>query len=403
MKTPVWPARVAVGLLVLSAAMFAGALWLKQFNPAVDQSQTQVVGHYLSFMACGALGGLLAARRPNNVVGWTFLAIGMIAGLTVLSMEYAHYGLLTSPGSLPRAGVAAWMQTWTWSALMGGFFYVLLVFPSGSLPSRRWRTATVLLGVGVALVAVAEQLRPVWHIGQNEWGLAVPNAFGLGAGEGVVGVVEAAGLVTASVAMVLAVVCIVIRYRRARGVERMQVKWVAYGAVVAVTSTVLVDSLPVPAAVSDLSSLLFAVLPATAVIAVMRYRLYDLERLVSRTVTYTVVIAALAGLYALGVVGLGRGLVAITGRSPGDVAVAASTLAVAAAFRPVRRRVQEVVDRRFNRSRYDSTKLIEAFAARLRDQVDVDALAADLHDVAVASVRPAAASLWWAPRTEVPR
>ncbi|MDP8927405.1 MAG: hypothetical protein M3O70_02210 [Actinomycetota bacterium] len=395
-----WAARVALVLLVGMLLLVAGAFWIERFKPSVGQALSEQVGLQLSFVACGVLGALLAARRPTNRVGWAFLAIGVIAGLTSFSIQYAHYGLLTRPGSLPLAGVAAWSQTWTWFALMGGFFYIILVFPDGRPPSPRWRVVTALLAVGMASLAVVEHLKEEWHIGQTEWGLVVPNPFGPRVDDDVVATLEAVAGGIASVAMVLALVSLVVRYRRATGPQRTQLKWVMYGTVVAVIAITAVDTLPLPAAVKDLSAALLAILPATAAIAVLRYRLYDLDRLIGLTVTYAVVVAILAGLYGAGVVGIVRVVVALTGESPGDLVVATSTLAVAAAFRPLTRRVQSTVERHFYRSRYNANRIVADFTTRLRNPVDLDALATDLGRVTVTTMRPTSITLWWAPRQQ---
>lgn len=391
-------ARVAVALATLMAALFSGGIWLNGLNPPVGQPLAERVGLLLSFAACGVLGAFLAVRRPANRVGWSFLAIGVTSGLMIATMEYAHYGLLTAPGSLPLATVVAWLQTWLWFALMAGFATVLLLFPDGHPPTSRWRVVGWVLGLCLVGAIVLESLRPTWYIGQTDWGLAVPNALGLEVRPALFAAGESAVMAVASVAILLAVASIVVRYRRAGGIERLQLRWVAHGAVVALALTVAVDQLPVPPVIRGLDTASFALLPVTAAVAILRHRLYDLDRLVRRTVTYAIVLALVAGLYAVAVIVVGGLVRSVTGGAD-DLVVALSTLAVAAAFGPLHRRVQAGVERRFYRSRYDANRIAGEFASRLRDQVDLEALARDLGRVTVESMQPTSATVWWAPRT----
>lgn len=392
-----WPGRLAVGLFALMVVLIALGLWLERLNPPIDQPLSEQVGLFVAFIGCGALGALVAARRPGNAVGWMFLAIGVIAGMAAFSTSYANYGLLTRPGSLPLAGTVLWLHQLTWPAILGAFTYVLLLFPDGKPPSRRWALVGWLIAAGVGIFAIAELVRPELAIGQTHWGLAVPNPFPLVVSDATAGMLELLALALALPAPFFALAALVSRYRRARGVERVQLKWVTYGAAVWAVGMPVVDAVPLPAAVSGFGAILFVAVPATAAIAVLRFRLYEIDRVVSRTVSYAVVVATLAGIYAAGVIGLGGLVRGLTGTTSSDLVVAASTLAAAAAFGPVRRRAQLLVDRRFNRSRYDAARTIEAFTTRLRDEVDLAALSTDLRRVAVAAVHPTTASLWFAP------
>lgn len=399
-----WTGRrtLAVGLAALTLGLVAAAFWMETLNPPVDQPLTEQLGLQVSFAACTALGALLAVRRPSNAVGWVFLGIGLTAGVVAFSLQYAYYGLLTQPGSLPFASVAAWLQTWTWTGLMAGFVLAILLFPDGRPPSRRWWSVVWLLGLSVVLLATVEQLRPAWHIGQTHWNLAVPNPLGWTAPAGVVSMLESLGVLGAIAAMLLGVAAIVIRYRRSRGTERLQLKWVTYGAVVSVGGAIVLEVAPLPAVLDHLSAAQFSVLPVTAAVAILRHRLYDLDRIISRTVTYALTVASLAALFAVGVLGAGGAIRQVTGNTSSDLVVAVSTLAVAAAFGPLRRRMQRMVDRRFFRSRYDANRTIETFGSRLRNQVDVEVVASDLHGAVVNTMHPTTASLWWVPRGGAP-
>jgi hypothetical protein len=341
----------------------------------------------------GSLGALVAARRPSHPVGWLFAGIGLSASAQLVAGNYAMSALADQ--TLPAGGVAAVAAEELRIAGLGMLVAVMLVFPTGRPPSRRWRVVAWLGGVGLLAYMAREGLTP----GRGEALLGHENPFGV---DGLPGLLQLLGLVEALFALAaLAVIgSLMVRFRSARGIERQQLKWFVYAAVVAlvvlVAASVLLDDLMEN---SPLGSILWGATPvalAVAVaVAVLRYRLYEIDRLVNRTLVYGLVTALLAGVYAVLVFVLGGLLDPAGGQS--EFAVALSTLAAAALFQPARRRVQAAVDRRFDRRRYDAARTVAAFSARLRDEVDLDTLSSELLAVVDRTVQPAGMSLWLRP------
>jgi hypothetical protein len=340
-------------------------------------------------VAFALLGAVVAARRPENPIGWLFLAIGLSGALGVVSNEYVHYTLVTAPGALPGAAVAAWLSLWTWWPAYGLVPLVLLVFPDGHLISPRWRWAAWLAGGGVGLMTLGIAASTVGD----------PVRFALSEEEpgGVAGLVLAVSVGAAAVSFLAALGSLALRWRRARGREREQLKWVAFAAGLALVANVGFQVLQLP----GLGFAGIALVPLGAAVAILRYRLYDIDRIISRTVTYGLLTALLGLVYVAGVFLFGR-LLTPDGESSA-LAVAASTLAVAALFQPARVRVQVAVDRRFNRSRYDAARTVEAFSARMRDEIDLDTLTAELLAVVDQTVQPTASSLWLRPPVQASR
>ena len=344
-------------------------------------------------LAFGVVGAIVAQHQPRNPIGWLFVALAAVEGWAGLAYGYASYSFEVA--ALPAATYAAWFATWA-SVLAPGFIaFCLLLFPDGHLVSPRWRVAAwgslALVAIIVARFALVPE--PLSDFP------AVSNPLG----------VEALAPLTAlpedllfAPLIACAAAALVVRLRRSRGVERQQVKWFAWSAamipvflVVGGTIAAATDS-PDDSAVGHAFAFLFAVilagLPVSAGLAILRHRLYDIDRIISRTLVYGVLTATLVATYLVSVLLLGIVLEPLAGGS--DLAVAASTLAVAALFRPVRARIQQVVDRRFYRSRYDAARTAESFAGRLRQEVDLDAVSTDLRDVVRDTVQPAHVSLW---------
>ena len=276
-----------------------------------------------------------------------------------------------------------------WLPILGLIFiFTLLLFPTGRLPSPRWRPVAVVGGLAIAVVTVLGAVRPTLRLQNEEVYLANPVGVA-GAPDpenGSLGAVLLAGLGAGMVASG----SLVLRFRRSQGVERQQLKWFTYAAALLlavnlVTITILPDGLA-----SDLLfGLSIAFVPIAAGVAILRYRLYDIDRLINRTLVYGLLTFLLAGVYA--------GLVLVLGQLSGGVAD--GTLAVAALFQPARRRVQSVVDRRFNRRKYDAARTVEAFSARLRDEIDLDTLSSELLAGVDQTVEPTTVSLWLRPST----
>jgi hypothetical protein len=314
-------------------------------------------------------------------------------------MEYAAYAYPTRPGSLPGASWAAWYQQLWWTPMLALILIATpLLFPTGRLPSARWRPVAVV----AALVTVALELllafRPTIKLQDQNYG--VDNPIGLAwVPDPETSAVGGALVGLLAVCLVAAVLSLVLRFRRSRGVERQQLKWFTYAGVLLILGGPLASYL-LPSSVSDVTfGPTIASVPVAAGIAIIRYRLYDIDRLINRTLVYGTLTALLGGVYAAAVLVLGQVFGGVAGNPP-PWAVAGATLAVAAMFQPARQRIQAVVDRHFNRRKYDAARTVEAFSARLRDQVDLDTLSAELLAVVEQTMQPTTASLWLRPPTE---
>jgi hypothetical protein len=351
----------------------------------------------LAFAAFMVVGAIIVAHRPGNAVGWIFSAIGLLTAIGVLATEYAAYAARTRPGSLPGVVLATWYTSWWWyPTLVLVLVFTPLVFPTGRLLSTRWRPVAVAAGIGTAAIITLSALQPTL---QNE-DRPVRNPVGLSGTpdpeEGVVGAVLL-GLLLACVAA--AATSVVLRFRRSQGVERQQLKWFTYAATLMALFMLLSDYLfPQSSVVDALYGFVVALVPVAAGVAVLRYRLYDIDRLINRTLVYGLLTALLGAGYAAAVLVLGQ-LFGGVGGNPPTLAVAGATLAVAALFQPARGRTQAVVDRRFNRRKHDAAQTIQAFSTRLRDQVDRDTLSAELLAVVEQTMEPTRVSLWLRPPT----
>jgi hypothetical protein len=349
------------------------------------------------FPGFATVGAVIAARRANTV-GWLFLSLGFVAALHAFSMAYAERDSLVDPASLPTGSLVGLLAGWLWPLNYLLFCLVLLLFPDGRLPSPGWRPAArfILVAWGVSIL-----VNPLAPAEDNP--LGVP-ALGRPAGQLLLLVVNAAGLV----ALVIAAAAPFLRFRRAGYQQRQQLKWVAFTVAVSVLSVLvglglgqLFPSVLVIGLLGLLGLLGVVVgLPVAVGVAILRHRLYDIDRVINRTLVYGLLTALLAGIYAGVVLGLGQLFGGIGEQAP-SWAVAGATLAVAALFQPARRRIQAIVDRRFNRRKYNAAKTVEAFSTRLRDEVDLDTLATELLAVVDETVQPAKASLWLRPPTQM--
>jgi hypothetical protein len=365
----------------------------------------------LLLVTVATMGALIVARRPGNLIGWSFAAAGLGLALQAFAIEYAIYALLTDPGALPGGAWLAWLANWlSTPAIYSAFAALLLLFPNGRLLSPRWRPVAWLVAGWIAGVAVGNFASPLDPYLSAE----APVSPG-GAGGRVMDTIGGLSWLLGNLAIPTAVASLVVRFRRSRGEERQQLKWLAYAAVMlglgglGVGLGGILEQLgwippqPTPSppviVLGGVAILGLTGLPFTAGIAILRYRLYEIDRIINRTLVYGLLTALLAALYGGLVLGLGQ-LFGGLGTEPPSWAVAGATLAVAALFQPTRRRIQRTVDRRFNRRRYDAAKTVEAFSARLREQVDLDTLAAELLAVVNQTMEPNQASLWLRPPAE---
>jgi hypothetical protein len=390
-----WAAGLAWGLWALAMLGLAVVPWMDSLLRQAGRPDLvvlvpgSVVGPVVAVLSAATVGALVASRRPRHPVGWLLLGFALSLTATGVIYSYVTYGLLARPGALPAVHLVARYYPATGAAALALLSLVLLLTPTGSLPSARWRWwAVITAATPVALVLVM----PVVPGRLDPRLLLTSSPFSDRALGGVLLVATRVALVVTALAVVVAAGSLVLRFRRAQGVERQQLRWVALAAalmVLAVPVVLVPVALESPILVDWASAVWVMVLPVAVGAAILRYRLYDLDRIISRTVAYGLLTLLLGGGYALVVLGLGQFL----GRES-PMVVAGATLAVAAVFQPARRRVQAVVDRRFNRRRHDTARMIEGFGARLRDQVDLDTLTADLLAVVDQTMQPTQTSLW---------
>ena len=338
----------------------------------------------------GATGVLIARRQPDNAIGWIFLAAAVSAGLGSLTGAYAHHWVDTGDGPATLGKTAAWYANLGWIPfILLPTTFLLLLFPDGRLLSPRWRPVACSVGFGIALLFVAEALKP----GRFEDYPQIRNPYGV---EGAaIDALEGLGLLAVTIGIAASALSLILRFRRSRGEQRQQMKWLAFaGAIAALTfplAIVLYDT--VGATVANGAIMLSVLgLPIATCVAILRYRLYDIDVVINRTLVYGALTATLAVAYLASVLVLQLALSGVTGGS--GLAIAASTLAVAALFRPARARIQQGVDRRFYRRKYDAHRTLEGFATRLRHEVDLEALGAELGSVVHETLQPAHVSLW---------
>jgi hypothetical protein len=341
----------------------------------------------------GGVGALLATRRPRNAVGWLLWGWALTIGLNLASMLWATNSVLHHGGTLPGTMAAAWFASWSLTTAIATLLAFLpLLFPNGRLPSPRWRLVAIAL-VGVLLLATAP-----YALGPGPL-IAVPqlqNPLGLELLAPAMPTLLAANDVAPFAILPVMAIAPIVRYRTGSDVTRQQLKWFAWAMGLAIGGLLLAFAAP-PGPLSDagwIASMVTmgALVPGTIALAILRYRLYDIDRIISRTVAY----AVLSGLLALTFGGLVLGIQGILGGfTEGDtLAVAASTLAVVALFQPLRRRIQRAVDRRFNRARIDAEATSARFAERLRDEVDLEAIRVELTQAATSALAPAVAGTW---------
>jgi hypothetical protein len=386
---------------LLTAALVIPKSWL--FAPLIgdlppSQRITELLFQLLP-LPFAAVGTLIAARRPGHRIGWLLLGGSLAIASAQLTWSYVSYSL-RSGAPLPGSAVVGWIGNWVpWPAL-AAFALLMLLFPDGQLPSPRWRPVGWAMVAWCAVIMVFLALYP-GLISTPE----LDNPFGLSGDAG-----EAMRRLQASPIIPLVTIPLflasasapLVRFRHARAEQRQQLKWFAY-AVGLLVGVILLSGPLLPGWANDLSGIVIVVavwgIAAAIGIAVLRYRLYDIDQIINRTLVYGLLTALLGGVYAGTVLVLGQVFGGIGAQLP-SWAVAGTTLAVAALFQPARRRIQAVVDRRFNRRKYDAAKTVEAFSARLRDEVDLDALTAELLVVVDQTIQPTRALLWLRPSSQ---
>jgi hypothetical protein len=383
---------LAAAIAGLSLTIATWSINVRPFtDPAAANARDVALGAVFA-----TVGLVLAAKRPRNVVGWLLLGVALSLALNILFVRYAVYGLLAHPGSLPGATVTAEFGSSVWVILISSLALLLLTFPHGRLPSPRWRIAVwgVLVVDGLTWVGNTLVPGPLTHPLN-----AYDNPIGIGALRSLQSALSAPGFLII-VIFAASAVSLVLRFRSARGDEREQYKWFTFAAAlfpVSLVVTQIVDAVygqtgNADTIASTISGIVATAIPIATAVAVLRYRLYDIDRIVSRAVVYGVLTVVLGGAY-IGLVLVSEALFTSVARGS-SVAVALSTLIVAGLFLPVRRRIQRLVDQRFYRSKIDAEATLARFGARLQHEADLDSLLAELDQVVRDALQPAAVAVW---------
>ena len=396
-RTAVWAAWSLCGLTLVLIAC-AGAL------AALNDYDLGKLLFVFTEVSAALVGGLIASRQPRNPVGWLIIGHALCFTLGEFGRQYAIYGVQTNPRSLPLAGAVASPAYWVWyPGLMATTAFLPLYFPNGRLVSRRWRPVAWLAILLTVLMTAFASVRP----GGDET-RGIPNPLGIESLNDVTflsAMLEVVVPTSWVLVGLLSVGSLVVRFGRSRSVERQQIKWFAYAAALFISWAVLEQLLPVrlPAVVDEI--LFVAILQGLWVavgVAVLRYRLYDVDVVINRTLVYAVLTALLVLVYFGGVAALQLVLRPLTG-GESQLAVVASTLAIAALFNPLRLSTQLFIDRRFYRSKYDAAETLREFSATLREETDLDRLGGELVSVVHETMRPQHASLWLRPPGETKR
>jgi hypothetical protein len=359
------------------------------------RSDTPIYYYWLetSMVAVGysTVGAIVASRLPESPIGWLFCAIGLIFGLSHFSAEYAAYALLGPSRSLPAGEAFAWLTSWVWVFGLGLIVYLDLLFPNGRLPGARWRWFAWFTAIVLVPAAILGALSPGLILSST-----LINPLGVEGLPNVSRAIEAFmyGLIVVGASSMLA------RLRHAGRIERQQIEWFAYATAVAISGVILKNTVYPAVGVTwvwwvglVLTTVGVVSSPVAMGIAIFRYRLYQIDLIINRTLVYGSLTAVLACVYLGGVVFLQYAFRALSGEGS-QLAVVASTLIIAALFIPLRRRIQSFIDRRFYRRKYDARKTLEAFSAQLRNETDLDALSDDLVGVVRETMQPAHVSLW---------
>ena len=394
-RTATW---LAWSMCAISLALTALSLVLLALNRSYSSIPSYPFWEENTLFAVGfsTVGAVIAPRLPpKNAIGWLFCAIGLLFGLTHFSAEYAIYTLLAVPGSLPVGEAAVGTFPLVGVLALGLMVFLVLLFPDGRLPSRRWRWFFWLSLLLILVAAISQEFASgvVWPLG----GAAIYNPLGV---EGLPNYWELTQALLLALIFISAA-SLFVRQLRARGVERQQLKWFTYSATLAISGAILTYTIsPVIGAPLWIQWFVYVLalvgpigIPISMGIAILRYRLYEIDLIINRTLVYGALTATLVLLY-LGSVTLLQYLFSLLTGQSNTLAIVASTLAIAALFNPLRRRIQSFIDRSFYRRKYDAAKTLEAFGSRLRDETDLERISEDLLEVVDETMQPSHISLW---------
>jgi hypothetical protein len=393
--SPRTASRLAWGIWGLGLACLAIVPFVPGEEPAV------VVFSYITIiLTCGLVGAVVVSRQPTNPIGWILCLVGFSFALGALASEYGEYAVGVRGGSLPGGRVALWFGSWHWlPGVILPATLLLLLFPDGRPLSPRWRLFSWLAIGGLIGMVVGAALQPGPLEGATP---VIENPFGLlGLPGKVIGFFGPIGFFLAVPSIAAGPISLLLRFRRARGDQRQQIKWLAFAG--SLTATALLAAFVIgftslggraDEILNAVILLSVAAIPVCAGIAILKDRLYDIDLVINRTLVYGLLTALLIGVYVVATVGLGVALRSLTGQENNSLVIAASTLSVAALFGPARRRIQDFIDRRFYRQKYDAARTLEVFSMRLRDQVDLEALTGELVGVVRETMQPAHVTLW---------
>lgn len=390
---------VRIGLVALSVvlAFVTSALGLLNRDTPIPASASlgstaMNVGFPIAVLTFAAVGELICRRHPRHLVGWMFVALGLGAVLLLFLQNYGLYGTLTASGAVPFARTVLWLSTWVWALPVSALVIALIVFPDGRPISPRWWWIAAVAVVSALMQGLADAYRTPIVLTELPLDTPLGTPFPLDA----LNALSAIGTFAWAGAAFAGGVSLVIRFRRASGIERQQLKWVAYGSGIAIATFVIatfaygiVDLGPF---VAGLSALAILLIPISAALAILRYRLYDIDFVIERTLVYAALSASVAATYWILVILLQSALRPITAGS--ELAVAASTLATLALVQPFRTRIQRAVDRRFYRDRYDAARAVDRLTTELAGEVELGAVRASLLAAVGETLQPTTASVW---------
>jgi ABC-type multidrug transport system fused ATPase/permease subunit len=389
---------LALAVVVLFLVGLAGLLSLAPYDPDFQRDLASSIALVFAFAAFNVVGALIIWRRPGNTLGWIMAAVGLLAAWGALADTYADFAYDAGQRSDPLFLVSVWISLWYWYPLVGFILvFTPLLFPDGRPPSPRWRPVVWLAGLNLVLItflaAFQERIEFSTISMDNPVGIAgVEDPEHSRFGSALFGLLL--------VALAAALVSVVVRYLRSEGVERHQIKWLLLPTVLAVLLLVSEELIGVSSDSSVPFAIVAALFPIAIAVAILRYRLYDIDVVINRTLVYGSLTAMLAVVYFGGVTATQAIFRTLTGQEEQpQLAIVVSTLVIAALFNPLRRRIQSFIDRRFYRRKYDARKTLEAFSAKLRDETDLDALCDDLTSVVSETMQPVHVSLWLRPDT----
>jgi hypothetical protein len=380
---------VAIGMAAVAMALAAAALDAAQSRASREDLFGAPLITLVSVPAYAAVGALVLRRHPNHAVGWIFLVSAVVEASNELARQYASLALFTVP-ELPAGIWVGWYASWVWFVEIVLLAVALpVLFPTGRVAEPRWRAVLWLGAAALALMVVSAMTNP----GPLEGLPAVANPLGTEALRplGIAAFVLLAGAIVGALASALS------RFRRTAGVERQQMKWLVYAmslfALTFIGGALLTEQGRRANALVELAIVVAVIaVPVAAGVAILRYRLYDIDVIINRTLVYGATVATLSAGYFIGLVALQALLRPLAGGS--ELAIAAATLGAVGLFQPLRSRIQRAVDRRFYREKYDAERTLDAFAMRLRAELDLEALRGDLLQIVNDTVQPAHASIW---------